>query len=99
MRLHAGSADLLTTQDDVQRGAERASATRTEERDVVVRGTLTGVLAQARRFEFKTDEGPTLRGHLARGTDPKQISAWMFQPGAGRFRVGALPAPGQPAPT
>lgn len=86
--MHAGPLD-------VERGAARAAAQRSETSDVPVEGTLTGIFVQARRFEFAPLTGAVIRGRIARAADATTLVAWILHPCTARFRVVSLELPGQ----
>lgn len=89
LRLTAGERGcLFETSDRVAVAAERARKTTINEAEEPLRGVLSGVFANGRRFEFQLEEsGEVISGRITSDiADPSSLKPYLWTPGVAHMR-------------
>jgi len=80
---------LLESSQVVAVAAERARKTNINEAEEPIRGVLTGVLANGRRFEFQLEQsGELISGRITHDIpDPSSLKSYLWAPGVAHMRI------------
>ncbi|CAO3406308.1 hypothetical protein [Azospirillum largimobile] len=84
-RLVAGNIDRSFDRNAIERAAERAQATHVSDDNEIIIGQLSGIMTEARQFEFRTksDRG-TIRGKISGEITEEQLiemnRIWLYKP-------------------